>query len=586
VTRAIVMLVAGLAAVAAGCGRESASGSSLPAALAGRVDPVVDALLTDFDEAAAQSHVAFASERWRLAGNAGYDAVIDHLRTRLQDTDFIGSTRVDTYPLEAPAWDYTVGTLALVVDGQPDAVVLSREQHRVALCINSFSTPPGGVVARLVDVGPGRRDEDYAGKDLSGAVVLGDAPVGALWRRAVGNGGAIGVISTSLGDYISPDPPGAAATPREEWDILQWSGIPYDDQVRGFGFKASPRAAATLRRALSEAGDGTVRVRATVESAFADGPARMLVAEIPGRVAPGERIVMAAHLQEPGANDNASGAATLVELARTLSDAIRDGRLEPPGRTLTFLWLDEIDGGRRWLAADPAAAGGTRYMFSMDMTGGDPDKTGGTALVERWPDPAAVWERPWDPHSEWGSSEVSADTLTGDLINDLHIAICRRVGEKTGWIVRTNPYEGGSDHTVFGQAGIPSILNWHFTDRYYHTNFDTADKTSADEMRSAGVSVATSAWLLASADEPTARAVATLVADAGQARIALEVLEGDALVAADADQAAAREREAVIIAAWRKWYREAVLSVTRLVVGGATPDLQSYLQELAASFGG
>ena len=47
---------------------------------------------------------------------------------------------------------------------------------------------------------------------------------------------------------------------------------------------------------------------------------------------------------------------------------------------------------------------------------------------------------------------------------------------------RTNPYEGGSDHTAFGDAGMPSLLNWHFTDRYYHTNLDRPDKTSAAEM--------------------------------------------------------------------------------------------------------
>ena len=37
-------------------------------------------------------------------------------------------------------------------------------------------------------------------------------------------------------------------------------------------------------------------------------------------------------------------------------------------------------------------------MFSLDMTGEDVAKTGGSFLVERYPDPGAVWERPWDPH--------------------------------------------------------------------------------------------------------------------------------------------------------------------------------------------
>jgi hypothetical protein len=225
-------------------------------------------------------------------------------------------------------------------------------------------------------------------------------------------------------------------------------------------------------------------------------------------------------------------------------------------------------------------------MFSMDMTGEDTAKTGGTFLIERWPDPGAVWDRPWDPHSEWGRGDVSAESLTGDLINDLHVAVCRRVAARTGWDVRTNPYEGGSDHTVFGRAGVPSVLNWHFTDRYYHSSFDTADKTSAGEMRNVGVSVAGSSWVLASADDALAVAVGRLVADAGRARIELETREGAALAGADPDLDAARQREATILAAWRRWYREAVESVSRLVVGAPSDTLQAEIQALAAAFGG
>jgi aminopeptidase YwaD len=67
-------------------------------------------------------------------------------------------------------------------------------------------------------------------------------------------------------------------------------------------------------------------------------------------------------------------------------------------------------------------------------------------------------------------------------------------------VVRTNPYEGGSDHTVFTRAGVPALLNWHFTDRYYHTNLDTPDKTSAPTMGNVATAVATTALFLASAD--------------------------------------------------------------------------------------
>ena len=125
-------------------------------------------------------------------------------------------------------------------------------------------------------------------------------------------------------------------------------------------------------------------------------------------------------------------------------------------------------------------------MLSLDMTGEDTAKTGGTFLIEKGPDPSAIWERPSDPHSEWGAGKVDPATVRGSFLNDLHLAVSLRRARDTGWVVRTNPYEGGSDHTVFTDAGVPALLNWHFTDRYYHTNLDTMDKTSPAEMQHVG----------------------------------------------------------------------------------------------------
>ena len=83
--------------------------------------------------------------------------------------------------------------------------------------------------------------------------------------------------------------------------------------------------------------------------------------------------------------------------------------------------------------------------------------------------------------------------LRGTFLNDLHLAVALRRARDTGWVVRTNPYEGGSDHTSFTKAGVPALLNWHFTDRYYHTNLDTIDKVSAVTMGHVATVVATTA---------------------------------------------------------------------------------------------
>jgi hypothetical protein len=532
------------------------------------------AMSSRFDRDSALEIVAFMDRYWRVAGNPGFNASIDRIRERLLAGGFSAlpagvpaRVRVDEFQNNGRGWDYRAGTLEF--DGAAEPALLSRERDRVSLAINSFSTPQEGLRAPLVDVGAGTA-ADFESKNVKGAVVLGDASLGRLWQDAVKRRGALGVVSTEIARYIRPSDP--AAMSAEQQDVLQWGAVPYDADVKGFGFKSSWRAAARIRARLKA---GPVVVRVTIDASFYEGPSRSLVAEIPGRSRPDERIVMVAHVQEPGANDNGSGCGTLYALATALAGAIRSGALPPPDRTLTFLWVDEIRGSRRWMSDHPADARGVQYMFAMDMTGEDTTKTGGTFLIEKQADPSAVWPRPSDPHTEWGSGNVKPESLKGSLLNDLHLAICLRRARDSGWVVRTNPYEGGSDHTVFAGAGVPSLLNWHFTDRFYHTNQDRLDKVSAAEMQNVGLSVATSAWVLASADDADALAVADLVADAATRRLALERAQGASIVEKSADRATAEDVERRVLAAWRKWYSEGLDSVLRLPVSGGSDALRA-----------
>lgn len=570
-------------ALAAKVRAELAAARVLPPALDRVVTPVIDRIWDGFDRDAAIGQVQFMDQYWRLAGNEGFDKSIDRVKARLVAAGFkelaerpktpitVPSLWIEPAPTPSLGWDQSVGTVAIVRDGQPDQVVLSREKERLALAINSFSTTAGGVVAPLVDVGGGGSPNDYANKDVKGAVVIGTAGTGQLYTQAVVNRGAIGVISTAkVPAYLDPSP-----------DLLQWGSITYDETRKPFGFRATPRAAETFKAATAA---GAVKVRVNVVTSFARKPERTLSAEIPGAVVPNERIVIAAHVQEPGANDNASGAATNMELTRALVTGVLSGRIPKPARTLTFLWVNEISGSRRWLSEHPDENPGVKYMFSMDMTGEDITKTGGHFLVERWADPGAVWERPWDPHTEWGASRVDVATLKGDLINDLHLAMCERVAVKSlasakrMWDVRSNPYEGGSDHTQFGSAGVPSVLDWHFTDRFYHTNRDTAEKTSPDEMRNVGTAVAASAWLMASATDTTGASVRELITKAGAARVAVEAREG-----AIARPGVKPEENEKIVAAWRKWYDEAIASVSRLIVAKPAAPTSAAVDDFGAA---
>ena len=539
-----------VAAALAFVGTIVAAQAQAPVAMPAGAERAYQAVKGRVNGDAAMDIVRFMDQYWRIAGNPGFNASVDRIRDGLQKAGL--KTRVEEFSGRGRGWDYETGTVAFADSGE---VLLSRERDRVSLCINSFSTRDGGIEAPLVDVGAGR-PADFEGKEIKGAIVLGSAAIGPLWQQAVKARGAAGVISTSIAAYIRPETP-AQFTSDDQHDIFQWGSVPYDETAKAFGFKASLRAATKMRDHLKA---GPVKLKVNVKSTFYDGPNRMVVAEIPGTTKPDERIVMVAHIQEPGANDDGSGCGTLYALAIALHDAIAAGALPAPGRTLTFMWGDENRGSRAWLTAHPDQAKNVQYMFSMDMTGEDVSKTGGTFLIEKQADPSAVWPHASDPHTAWGASQVKASELKGSLLNDVHLAICQRRARDTGWIVKTNPYEGGSDHTEFKDDGIPSLLNWHFTDRYYHTNLDRPDKTSAAEMVNVGVAVATSAWFLASADERDAVATADVIAGAGAAR--LESVTKAAL-------------SPEILAAWRTWYGQALDSVRRLSVLGPSANVDA-----------
>jgi hypothetical protein len=536
----------------------------LDRALPPRVETIYTAVMPRVDTGVAMDVVKFMSPRWRLAGNPAYDASIDliaeHLRKGGFNTTGSDTTRVESFENSGQGWDGQRGTLALdppslaasseLRRGTPASraesserqgpreIVLSREQDRVALCINSFSTPAGGVSLPLVDVGAGTSARDYEGRDVKGAVVLGTGAIGPLFNLAVRERGAAGVVSSALAPYTRP-----AETP----NVLQWGSIPYDETLRAFGFKATPRAAQRLRERLAA---GPVRVHVEIATTFHRRPNRTLVAEVAGASRPGERVVLVAHVQEPGANDNASGSGTLLAVALAIRQAVARGALPRPARTITFLWLDEIRGSERWIKDHPEQAKNVVAMMSLDMTGQDTSKTGGTFLIEKSPDPSAIYPRPSDPHSEWGASEVARELVRGHFLNDLHLAVCLRRARDTGWVVRSNPYEGGSDHTVFTRHGVAALLNWHFTDRYYHTNLDTVDKVSEKTMGHVATAVATTTMFLASADRSDEAALIELVDTAERARMETEL-----------NNRASNE----IVAAWKKWYAEARASVVRFL---------------------
>ena len=147
--------------------------------------------------------------------------------------------------------------------------------------------------------------------------------------------------------------------------------------------------------------------------------------------------------------------------------------------------------------------------MSLDMVGEDTEKTGGTFLVEKMPDPSAIWTRGTDKHSEWGGDPMRIDEMKPHYLNDFILTTFEQQGKYADWTVKTNPFEGGSDHTPFIQEDIPGLLLWHFTDQFYHTDQDRLDKVSQqtiircfDSGRLKGFNIGTWFGVLAPAATP------------------------------------------------------------------------------------
>ena len=503
---------------------------------------------------------AFVEQFWRLPGNTGFNASLARVAAILDSAGFVPEAEAPAgarlvYRMERrsmrgrPTWEPIDGALSIVGQAEP---ILRYGTNRHMLGMYSSSTPPGGVEGDIVDVGRGTA-ADFAGVAVSGKIVLGNASLRTLWTEAVKKRGALGALAYSMPPYTRPD---------VNRTSIQFTGIPWDSTLPGWGIALSFAARESLRSALAR---GPVRVRAEISTRIYRSEELTLTAEVRGSRAAGERFVFSAHLQEPGANDNASGVGALAEMARSLAVLVRQGK-ENPARTITFIWGDEISAADRFLKEDSLRAAGVRWGMSLDMVGEDVQRTGGTFLIEKMPDPSAVWTRGEDRHTEWGGAPLTVAQLTPHYFNDFVLNRCLDQAEGTEWVVGTNPYEGGSDHVPFLRAGKPGLLLWHFTDQFYHTDGDRIGNVSAPELRNVSVCALTSALALASADGETARFVAAEVERAAVDRLQREATIGAGLVRGEST----REKEVEILRAWADWYRGALDHITEIEVGGAS----------------
>ena len=509
----------------------------------------------------------FVSQQWRIPGNHGFDTSIYYVQQILEEAGFVlqehakpgqAHYRLERYPLRRPTWEPVSAQLSLKGMEKP---ILDFSSNRNMIAINSFSTPAEGQDASVVFVEACSPTAIKKAK-VKGKVVAGKCNVYQLFRTAVIKEGAIGVLAYSIPKYNQPE---------QYPNSITFRTIGFNSEAKAWGINLSYAACQALQ-AAKEA--GPVEIHTNIQTKIYPSEELTLVAEIPGQLKPDERFVFSAHVQEPGANDNASGVGTLAEMARVAINLYKDKRINPQ-RTLTFLWGDEILSTRRFIQQDQARAKGIKWGLSLDMVGEDTEKTGGTFLIEKMPDPSAIWTRGEDKHTEWGASPVSKSDLNPHYFNDFMEKVCRSQASRNGWIVNTNPFEGGSDHQPFLNAKIPGLLFWHFTDVFYHTDADRIDKVSPKTLYNVGVSALTSALALTEGGEVVALELHDVLQAAADKRLKTErKLSLQAL-----DEGSERKKEEDICNTWIDWYIRSTPTIKDVLLGTDSPELQKKLQQ-------
>lgn len=440
----------------------------------------VPALLEAFGSEHALEVCAQIDGHYREPGNVGYEAALDLVERELRAAGFGRlpgwTVRMLETPMRGPAWTPVGGSLVLYKQGGGEQSLHSFvEPGDLDRCMLPTHAPAadvrGPVALTLEAVQPGD-------------VLVTDQPLRRVLKAAIERGAAA-VLSCRLQE-ICVDPTGE----ERHLDAIAYGGI-----SRGTTMPVghiSPRSLAAIHAAGSGA---ELRYRAEVR--WDERPLRTLVAEVVGLQYPDQLVTMVAHVDEPGACDNATGVAGLSEVACAMARASEQGAFLRPRRTLAFVWGEEFGGTRAFLAQNkrrPIAG------FSSDMIGSSEARTGAICLLERAPDPGAITPLPPDEHTPWGAGQVLANELIPNGLNVIVRAALVDVGILRGaWTTAEHPWEGGSDHDIFLDIGVPAVLLWHFTDFAYHTSLDRMEHVDAEELLRTSVALGASALAVADA---------------------------------------------------------------------------------------
>lgn len=457
-----------------------------------------EAVLSEYSAEAAAKHILELSRFHRIAGGSpGYHQAAEYVAGFMKslgpfevdvDKHLSDGERMYLQWRSMSAWDVQKAELRLEHSGE----IIARYGD-TPVCLFEYSNG-GDVSAPAVFAGSGVSSSDYEGLDVAGKIVLATGDGDAVHRQAVLKRGAAGVVvGPSPGDGL------AAIYP----DLVRVHRLRSNKSLREksrFGFSLSNRQFQKLLNVVK--GRPDIRLNARITARQFDGEMETVSAWLKGSRFPEQEMILSAHLDHysPGANDNASGSASLLEISRCLTTLIDRGIVERPRRSIRFLWVGEMHGFAGYLAKDSSIGKRGIAGLNMDMVGEDIQKTRSIMTLIR------------PPYSNPG--------FIGDLVEHFMVRLDGRrtpssLGESERLHFRILPFKGGSDHFLLSDPtiGVPCVNLGHDGDVFHHTSMDDLDKIDKNELKKSGI-IALAALL-----------VTVKAGDADALSLALEVTE-------------------------------------------------------------
>ncbi|MFW9973208.1 MAG: DUF4910 domain-containing protein, partial [Candidatus Odinarchaeota archaeon] len=377
---------------------------------------------------------------------------LDELKVHKYPAD--GKTKIWEWII-TQSWEIESGELWLM---EPKKELLCRFKE-VPMCIIGRSKACE-INAELIDVGKGITEKDYEGKNVEGKIVLMEAPR-IIIPPFFAEKGAIGVI-------VYPNLQ-RAVDHRNMTIYNRFPAIAKDLEKTTFGFSITYEQGFYLKELLKK---GSVKLYAKVDAKVYDGELEVISAAVRGTEKPDEEIILTAHIchPAPGVNDNASGSAGLLELARSITKLIKQKTLKPPKRTIRLLWIPEFHGTFPWVKEHEQIVKKALFNINLDMIGEHPLNVGNPCTISLGP-----YSRPSILNDIIQYiTKIIADHPKGVAINGTEIQMRYRI----------IPYSGGSDHAVFVEQpiGIPGIMIGH-EDPFWHSSLDTIEKCDSTELK-------------------------------------------------------------------------------------------------------